>query len=187
MAVATRAVKLGAAVLACWLAGCGRVPESMAVPEQYRMPAGPEPAAGAEAERGLVAMGDEDVEAHIVEGVVRGEAGEPGRWTRERAVFRIAPDEVDVEYVMHFFIPETTYRVTGPVTVRVRVNGVQVGAPVFRGEGGHEFRCAMPAGVLKEGEEARVEMEVSPPYVSAGDGARLGVLLFEIGFKGRGA
>jgi hypothetical protein len=160
------------------------------MPAQYTMPAGPEPAAASLPDARLVlSMADADIDAHIVRDVMHAETGEPARWTNAHPAFRMVlnSDVEDLDFYIHLFLPENTFRVTGPVKLAVTINGAVVATPEFRSEGDHEFRSAVPSGLLRKGEPVTVSFEVRPPYKSPQDGTKLGVLLFSIGFRKQGA
>lgn len=182
-------VLLAALPLACLLAGCAAAPDSRAMPPQYTMPAGPEPAAASlPGARPLLSMADADIDAHIVRDVMHAETGEPARWTNAHPAFRMVVDDVEyLDFYIHLFLPESTFRVTGPVKLAITINGAVIATPEFRSEGDHEFRTAVPAGVLRKGEPVALSFEVRPPYQSPQDGTNLGVLLFSIGFRKQGA
>ncbi len=177
--------RLAVLPLACLLAGCARVPEPVSMPAQYTMPAGPEPAVAAlPALRPMLSMADADIDDHVLRDVQRAETGEPGRWTNEHPAFRLTLEDVEaMEFYIQFFLPEVTFQATGPVRLAITINGTAVATPEFRREGGHEFRCALPAGLLKRKEPVTVSIDVRPPYRKPDDGTRLGVLLFSVGFR----
>lgn len=182
-------LRLAAFPLAFLLTGCARAPESLAMPPQYAMPSGAEPAVTSLPNaRPMLSMSDADIDAHILRDVMPAASGEPARWTNAQPAFRIVLNEVDgLEFYIHFFLPEPTFQVTGPVRLAVTINGAAVATPEFRSEGDHEFQCAIPAGLLKSGRPATVSLEVRPPYRSPQDGSKLGILLFAIGFRKSGA
>ena len=179
--------RLAVIPLACVVAGCARVPDSMAMPAQFTMPSGPEPAVNSlPYMRPLLSMADADIDDHIIRDVLRANTGEPSRWTQEHPAFRLIVDEVEgLEFYVQFFIPESTFQVTGPVKLTIGINGATVATPEFRNDGGHEFQCAIPAGLLKRREPATISLDVSPPYRAPKDGTKLGVLLFATGFRKR--
>jgi len=180
---------LAALPLACLLAGCARAPDSLPMPAQYTLPAGPEPAAASlPGARLVLSMADTDIDAHIVRDVMHAETGEPARWTNAHPAFRLVVDDVeDLDFYIHLFLPESTFGVTGPVKLAITINGAVVATPEFRSEGDHEFRSAVPAGILKKDQPVALSFEVRPPFQSPRDGTKLGVLLFSIGFRKQGA
>ncbi len=170
---------------ACLCAGCSRAPQWLPVPPQFTMPSGPEPQAPPPPfQRLLLHIAEPDIDSHIVDGMVPGSAGEQARWTRPRARFRITPPEGgSAEFYVHFFVPRDTFRVTGPGRLTLSIDGKSITSKTFPNPGDHEMRAAAPDGALAAGRELILGLDVDPPYVSPGDGARLGVLLFSIGFR----
>lgn len=78
-----------------------------------------------------------------------------------------------------FEVAEATLKDTGPVTLTFEVNGKRAGTLRCEQAGAYRFRAPVPAGLE---EDVTLVVIIDKPWVSPGDGARLGVLVSAAGF-----
>jgi hypothetical protein len=84
---------------------------------------------------------------------------------------------------MHFWIHSRTFSDTGPVTVVVRINDHLLGSMTCEHDGSYLFDRSVPSDWLKPGATVRLLAESSPLWTSPADGAHLGFLMEEVGFR----
>jgi hypothetical protein len=132
--------------------------------------------------RAFIRVQDRDAPDHFVKDIVRDRNGGAYGWTYQNPEldFRVEPAP-GLRLVVEFVINEVTFRQTGTQTVEFLVNGTLVGRERYTEPGLKTFQRNLPPACL-QGEQARVAMRIAPPYVAAGDGAKLGVLLLAAGF-----
>jgi len=132
--------------------------------------------------RAFIRVQDRDAPDHFVKDIVRDRNGGAYGWTYQNPEldFRVEPAP-GLRLVVEFVITEVTFRQTGTQTVEFLVNGTLVGRERYTEPGLKTFQRNLPPACL-QGEQARVAMHIAPPYVAAGDGAKLGVLLLAAGF-----
>jgi hypothetical protein len=83
---------------------------------------------------------------------------------------------------MEFAVAEATLRETGPVTVRLLLNGRPLGQERFLAAGEKALSYPVPDELISAKETARLHARIEPVWVAPDDGARLGVLLKAMGF-----
>jgi hypothetical protein len=105
------------------------------------------------------------------------------RWTGPTPTVRLAlPDPGPWLARIEFALPEPTFRQTGPVTVRLQVNGRLLVERRYEKPGEYSLEQQTPPQMLAGGGEAALQAEISPVYRAERDGAQLGCLLKAIGF-----
>jgi len=157
--------------------GCGRQPGSFPVPTQKSIDLGPDPGVP----RGMVRMDDPDADAFLVRDI----SPEHGatRWAFLHPELRlIVSDASHLKFAAEFAIPPVTFRVTGPVTVSVAVNGKPLGTMRCDHAGDYRLERAVPDGLVEARKETRVTFQADPRWVSPEDGAQLSFLLRSAGF-----
>src|SRR2546423_2196370 len=165
---------------------CAPAPDSYPPPAQYKMPPGPEPAIPPlDPARALLEMSDADLEAHIVRDIFASHDETGWCWTGEHPAVRLNPGELkDTELYLRFAVPEQTFRVTGPVTVTVRIGDRVLDR--FRIDRSREREYRRPVAAQDVASRPIVlSLDVAPTWISPSDGVRLGVLLHSIGFRAR--
>jgi hypothetical protein len=157
---------------------CVATPESLPVPPQHT------PALWKDAPAlslGLLQMSDPQTDAYIVQDLPKGETG-PWRWTGLRPTVRFYLTSVEnyrarIEYT----IAEVTFKTTGPVTLRILINGHLLEAKPHRQHGTFVFDKPVPPAMLKTSADNELAIEVDKPFVAEHDGAKLGFILSAIG------
>ena len=84
---------------------------------------------------------------------------------------------------MSFHIHEKLFRDTGPVTVAVKINGHLLGSIYCDHVGDYRFNHAVPPEWVHFPEPVHVLAESSPLWTAPEDGAHLGYLIKEAGFR----
>jgi hypothetical protein len=83
---------------------------------------------------------------------------------------------------MDFALPNPTFRVTGPVTLSIAVNGRAFDHPRFEHSGQQHYERDVPAGFLHFGAINLVSIDPDKIYTAPEDGAKLGFPLSRLGF-----
>ncbi len=131
----------------------------------------------------FIEMDDFRAPAHIVREIRGNVEGAGWRWTNQRPELRFLLDRAGGwKVAIDFTLPESNFRDTGPVTLSFFVNDQLLDRIRFTTAGDKHFEKAVPPAWLRAGEFNVIKAEVSPPWVSPGDGAKLGVVLHRAGF-----
>ncbi len=156
---------------------CGRKPGSFPVPEQRSLDLGVDPGGLAE----FITMDDPAADDYIVRDIGR----QPGtyRWAylHPELRFRVA-SPAGLRFTAQIFVPEVTFKVTGPVNVTYAVNGKPLGSLRCDHFGKYEISTPVSAGWLETGKDVHVTFETDRRWVAPEDGAQLSFLLFGAGF-----
>jgi len=157
---------------------CGRLPETYAPPAQR--------AALIEAPRNgpgfFLSMDDPQADLYLVSDVADHGPG-TWRWAYAHPVLRFwVPDVPRLKFLMDFAVPERTFRETGPVTLRIRINGHAFDSPRFDSPGELHYSREVPAEVLLPNRLNLVAIDPDPVWVSKADGGKLGFILSRAGF-----
>ena len=168
-----------AAVLLVTLAGCQKMPETYAPPEQrpvfenfrpYRISR-------------IVEMSDGDVDAHIVRDLPTGQSG-PWRWTGANPTVKVVPRTAEnLHYVLDFSIADSTFKDTGPVTLQFFVGEQALDSARYTAAGSYHFEKALPDGWVEAGKEVTIGASIDKMWTSPVDGAKLGFILTRIGLR----
>lgn len=129
----------------------------------------------------MVQMGDPEAEDHILSGL----SGPIGawRWTYDRAELRFwLPKVRHWIATVDFAVAEATLKDTGPVTVKVFVNGRAAGAKVCKHAGSYRLETPVPPEWLRGPEPDELAIESRPMWVAPTDGQHLGLILNAAGF-----
>ncbi|QOY86873.1 hypothetical protein [Paludibaculum fermentans] len=81
-----------------------------------------------------------------------------------------------------FEVADATLRDTGPITLTFEVNGQKVGTLRCDHAAQYRFRAPIPKALAQEEQVITLVGIVDKPWVSPGDGAKLGVLVTGAGF-----
>ncbi|MGC4053226.1 MAG: hypothetical protein QM757_28310 [Paludibaculum sp.] len=160
-------------VLAGVLAGCSRTPQFVPIPEQFRRVEAPDPPDLP----CFVTMSEPRANSFIVSDI-SGTGWK--RWSGPRPAVRCSlPYEAKWLAGFDFEVAEATLKDTGPVTLTFEVNGKHAGSLRCDHAGAYRFRAPIPNGLE---EDLTLVAIVDKPWVSPGDGAKLGVLVTAAGF-----
>jgi len=88
-----------------------------------------------------------------------------------------------LRFEMSFLIVDTIFRDTGPVTLVVKINGHRLGSVYCQHAGNYRFDRPVPLNWRRSGEPLRVLAEVNRLWTSPADGAHLGYMIEEAGFR----
>jgi hypothetical protein len=107
--------------------------------------------------------------------VLVGAADLPEYWTGRKPVYLVRGEagkarRLRFEYALH----NAVLQKTGPVRLRVRLNGAELGERVHEQEGSFVFETEIPAGVLRGDGIAVVRAELDKHYIASRDGQALG-------------
>jgi len=152
------------------MAGCRRAPESYPMPPQRVDPS-----------YFLIKFSDLDADEYLVRDIYPGDAR---RWTADHPemCFPIEP-RPNLRFELSFLISSATLVDTGPVTLAVKINGHPLGSVYCPHAGNYRFDRPVPLHWLRPGEPVRVLAEVNRLWTSPTDGAHLGYLIEEAGFR----
>lgn len=158
--------------------GCTTAPPYHELPIQRTYGIGTEPRLLAD----MIAMNSPYADRHIVLGVLDGPPG-GWRWARQRAELRFQVTETeDRKFFADFVIAGSTFKYTGPVTMRFFVRGKLLGTMRCDSDGQRQFETPVPAELLQAGEVVPVSLEADKVW-TAPDNTKLGFLLVAAGFK----
>lgn len=159
------------------LSGCSRAPRFEPIPEQAAYVEAPDPPV----RPCFVAMSEPRATAFILNDISK-DAGWK-RWTGARPAVRCTlPRDGSWQAEFDFAAVDVTLKDTGPITLTFTVNGRAIGTMRCDHEAMFQFRVAVPKDLAKAGQELILEAAVDKPWVSPGDGAKLGVLVSAAGF-----
>ena len=161
-------------LLTVLLSGCDRLPESFPPPAQK---------ASLEISGGLahdVNMSDPDADVYLGQGFRQKSEG-PWRWAHEHPVLRFyLPPLGRAKFTMAFALPEQTFRLTGPVTLTISVNGRVLDRARYDKPGGQQYTHEVPAEFLKQGINL---VAIEPDRVAEPNpGEKLSFVLIRAGF-----
>ncbi len=129
----------------------------------------------------LVKFSDPDADEYVVRDIRPGDAR---RWTTDHPEMRFPIEpRPGLRFEMSFWIVATTFRETGPVTLVVKINGQPLGSVYCQHPGNYRFERPVPLNWLRSGEPVRLLAEASPLWTVPADGAHLGYLIEEAGFR----
>ncbi len=157
------------------LPGCSRLPESFPPPAQ---------AASLETSGGLahfVAMSDPNADAYIVQGF-RAKSEGAWRWAHEHPVLRFfLPALGRAKFSMALTLPDQTFRLTGPVTLTLAINGHVLDRVRYEKPGEQQYAHDVPAAFLKP--QGINTVAIEPDRVAeANPGEKLSFVLIRAGF-----
>ncbi len=128
-----------------------------------------------------VSFGDTDANDYIVDGINGGDAF---RWTREHPQVRLLrPAGPDCTFYMKFRLAERTMEDTGPVTIQVKMNGRQFKSYRYEAAGVYLIEDPCPVSEESIPGPTLIEAGSTPMWTSPDDGAKLGYLIQEIGYR----
>jgi hypothetical protein len=163
-------------LIALW-SGCGGAP-SYPPPQQRAQFAESGPATLGP----FVSMGGPDAKLYIVEGFASENEG-VWRWAYEHPVLRfLVPEMHHPKFTMDFSLPERTFRVTGPVTLSLTLNGKFVEAARIQQAGQQSYTFDLPADAIRKDEVNLVSIVPDKVWVSPDDGTKYGYILHRAGF-----
>ena len=159
---------------------CTPVPQWYPVPYQRVLTAGADPAGLGE----FFSFSQRAAQEYVVADILEGSPNDFWRWTNQYPTLRFFLLEPhDWTFQVNFVLAESTFQITGPVALRVLLNGRELGRANALGQGRHEKSWAVPPALIKPKAENIVRLELDKVFVAPGDGARLGMILEAAGFK----
>ncbi len=167
--------------LLCLLAaGCTPPPQWYPVPYQRVLTVGADPAGLGE----FVNFSQRAAQEYVVSDVLEGSPNDVWRWTNQNPTLRFFLLEPhDWQFQVNFTLAESTWKTTGPVGLRVLLNGQVLGTATGLGQGRHEKSWVVPLAMVKAKAENIVRLELDKVLVAEGDGVKLGMILEAAGFK----
>lgn len=178
------ASRLAAVLLVAFLSwtGCSTPLFYSPVPKQYKLPDGPD----APVIRDMIDMADPAAEFHLVRDVSRVPEAGGWRWSGPKPELWFVLDSTENrQFVLEFAVAERTIRETGPLTIRLSLNGQALGARRCDTAGTFEFRTSVPAGWLHPLDINKVEIEIDKPWRNSSGGHVYGIILIRAGFAPR--
>jgi hypothetical protein len=168
-----------ALIAAVVLAGCDRLPETYAPPEQ-RHPVedfNPPP------ESTMVEMSDPNPDPRILKDVY-GPSSPSWRWTGQNPTVRVFPLATDhLKFIADFSIWEEGFKSTGPLEIAYLVNNQILEKVRYATPGVKHYEKAVPPDWLPKDSATTLAMWVDKLYVSPHDGMKFGVILVRLGLK----
>jgi hypothetical protein len=160
--------------------GCTPAPQWYPVPYQRVLTVGADPAGLGE----FVNFNQRAAQEYVVAEILEGSPNDVWRWTNQNPTLRFFLLEPQGwEFQVSFTLAESTWKSTGPVGLRVVLNGQELGTATALGQGRHEKSWKVPAELIKPKAENLVRLELDKVFVAPGDGAKLGMILEAAGFK----
>jgi hypothetical protein len=131
----------------------------------------------------FLSMSNPNADAYIVEGIEAHTEGSGFRWAYAHPLLRFLVPRIDrPRFVMDFALPETTFRVTGPVTLSISLNGRPFDRPHFDHAGQQHYEHDVPLELLRANAINLVAIEPDKVYTAPADGVKLGFPLSRVGF-----
>jgi len=162
-----------------FLAGCDRLPESYAPPEQRHPVEGYNP--GPEAM--MVEMSDPDASLHVVKDIY-GPSDPSWRWTAQNPTVRmLVLSTENLKFHADFAIWNDGFKTTGPVEIAYLVNNQVLDRVRYTTPGEKHFDKPVPADWLSPDAETTLAMSVDKVYIAPKDGMKFGVILVRLGLK----
>lgn len=160
------------------LAACNRAPDIYQPPIQRQPLAGPEARLGS-----FINMYELSADAYIVQDISRTTEAGQWRWAYRHPKMRFFLRGIDkLRFVADVRIPETTFKDTGPVALRILINDRELEKLRFDQPGDRHIDKPVPAADLQAGAENFVSFETDKQWVSKDDGAVLSFVLTRAGF-----
>jgi hypothetical protein len=122
--------------------------------------------------------------AYVVSGVLDGEMGNPGRWTKDKATLKFDLYPADSVFSLRYFVADPV--VAQKETLTISINGNPAGVISLDTAGLKDSTFAVPAKWITRNGFTLVDLTVSNPFRDAG-GNLLGVVLSSAGFEYRTA
>ena len=129
----------------------------------------------------IVKFNDRDARNFVIRDI---STGSKMNWTfaHPEMQFPVEPHP-NLRFVMHLWMSGNTLKQTGPVTIRVQINGRPVGEIHCSQDIEYWFDKPVPQEWLRSGEPVRVLAEADRLWTSPRDGVRLGYLIEQAGFR----
>ena len=161
------------------LAGCDRLPETYAPPEQRHPLQGLNPPS----ESMMVEMGDPDADLRIVKDIY-GASNPSWRWTGANPSVRMLLLRTDnLKFIADFAIWDEGFKTTGPVEIAYLVNNQVLEKVRYATPGVKHYEKAVPADWLAVDSETTLGLSVDKVYVEPRNGMKFGVILVRLGLK----
>ena len=157
--------------------GCVQMPETYAPPVQRKpvfvQDKGPI--------RSEFSMHEPSSAAHLVKDVSEKLEAGAWRWCFEKPTLLLAaPDRTGVRFEADITIAEQTFKVTGPVEIKVSINGRELGSVNYDSPGPKQIKMPVPEGWLQKDADHVVVLAQDKLY-EAGD-RKLSFILSRAGF-----
>ena len=127
-------------------------------------------------------MNDPTAPLHFMRDVKNME-GHTWRWTGKTPTLMLAaPSDRGVKFAANITVAEATFKDTGPVVIKVGINGQELTTERYDVPGPKRIEKPVPDGWLKTGRDNVVSMDVDKVWTSPIDGNQLGFVLTDLGF-----
>jgi len=131
----------------------------------------------------LFSLADPAAAPHLVRDIPTDPAAGRRRWTGPQPEVRCTlPDAGPWLAAFDFEVIDTTFSVTGPITLTFSVNGREIARMRCDAPGSRRFRAPLLPDLNRAGLDVALTASIDKPFIASGDGARLGVLLSAAGF-----
>jgi hypothetical protein len=180
-------VREAAAVIVCglmMLTGCGRVPDSYAIPAQYAMPPGADPSVlPGDPNRPFLVVSEPDASNFFVRDIVDTRDGVEFRATGADPAFRFPAVQPGQAYFhVRYYVHPDQVRIKGVVTLTVLINGRRLGQLTSLQQGVFDQRLPILPGMLTSAGPVELTIHVDPLW---GDKGEYGILIHSVGFEER--
>jgi len=164
--------------------GCEQYPAAYSPPPQWPNDFGPDPHPSFDV-NAAIRMDSPWVWRFLVKDIDTS-PGQVRRWTFEHPEMRFTlQDKANRRLVVNFIVHSVTFKDTGPFTVDFLVNGKSVGKMRCAEPEEHRFEARVPQALLETAAETRVVFQLDKYWIAPADGAKLGILLVDVGFFAR--
>lgn len=162
-----------------FLAGCDRLPESYAPPEQRHPVEGFNPGPDAM----MVEMNNPDASLHVVKDIY-GPSDPSWRWTAQNPTVQLLVLSTEhLKYIADFAIWDEGFKTTGPLEIAFLVNGKELDKVRYATPGAKHFEKPVSPDWLSADAETTLAMSVDKLYVAPKDSVKFGVILVRLGLK----
>ncbi len=128
-------------------------------------------------------MSNPNAAAYIVQGIASNTEGNGYRWAFAHPVLRFVVPQIErPKFLLDFWLPDTTLRVTGPLTLSISFNGRLFDRPRFAQIGAQHYQREVPAGFLHANAINLVSIDPDKVYTAPADGAKLSFPISRVGF-----
>ncbi len=166
-------------IAALFLAGCDRLPETYAPPEQRHPLEGFNPGP----ESMMVEMSDPGANPRIAKDVYP--LSNPFfRWTAQNPTVRaLVVSTGNLRFLADFAIWDDGLKTTGPVEIAYLVNNQVLEKVCYETPGMKHFEKVVPPAWISADSEATLAMSIDKVYVAPRDHMKYGVILLRLGLK----
>lgn len=174
-------MKFAVVAMALMMTGCTPLPDSYPVPEQRPISDGPDP----EGIRAFLVFDDPRTPAYLIADFLDAPPGQSWRWTGPKPTLRLKTESTDnVRFRARGAFPHQSHQTIMPITLSVFINDKLLDRMTYKAAGDFVFQKEVAPEILLANGENKVRLELDKVFIAT-DGAKLGMILAELGFEKR--